>query len=152
MDGIKSQVKSTAKAAAAKTAKQMAMEPLEILKQAKGQVITPPESTESRGATRESSVEENSISPEEKAKKQEQELRLKTALDAELADIRNKRKEKEEVRQKDFATQVESTDEQQVEQPLVEPTNKPKRGLFFGVKTRIERMKQKVENRLPPSG
>ena len=147
MKGITNQVKVTAKAAAIKTAQQMANEPLELLKKTREQAIPFPETADA-GEKKENSEP----TPEEIAKKNEQAMRLKAAYDAELADISNKREEKEAVRQRDFATQMEGGSEQETAQPLVEPTNKPKRGLFSGVKTRLQRMKQKVENRLPPSG
>lgn len=134
------------KKVAQQVAKQIAREPLEILKQAGKQLagegqkpmeVAPPtlETQTSPG-----------VPLEEKKRIQTRDTRLLQALEEEIKDIR-KQKEMEEQKAK------EQPASQEAPKPLVEPSTKRSRKLFsFGPKTQAERQKTRVEKPLPPTG
>lgn len=127
-------------------AKQIAREPLEILKQTGEQVAggetlrypTPQErpQTQSPGG----------VTPELKDKIKEKDTRLLQALEKEIEDIRAQKKLEEQKR-------VEQAPPPEAPKPLLEPSAKRSRKLFsFGPKAQAERQKTRVEKPLPPSG
>ncbi|MBI2103371.1 hypothetical protein HYT59_00035 [Candidatus Woesebacteria bacterium] len=178
MDGIKTQVKQTGKQAAIKIAKQMAREPLEILKEAPKQALSSPDK---RASDEEKSGESKELSDnreQEKAKDKEKSKRHTLALEAELKDIRRQKvledlqrriaggeeinlesypeltiEQKQVLKAQLAAVKARKEKEKNGEaQTLIEPTTKPKKNLLAGVKTRVERLKHRGEIRMPPSG
>ena len=144
--GIKSDTAKSAKSLAGQAAKQIAQEPLEILKQAGKQLagegqkpmeVAPP-TVETRVFL--------GVPPEEKKRIQTRDTRLLQALEEEIKDIRKQKEMEEQKRIEQLAPQV-------APKPLVEPSTKRSRKLFsFGPKAQAERQKTRVERPLPPSG
>ncbi|OGM05678.1 hypothetical protein A2125_00130 [Candidatus Woesebacteria bacterium GWB1_43_5] len=154
MDGIKTQLKQTGKQAVSQMVKQAAREPLEMISTAKKQVFGGEVKKEALGIHSQAGSETQEMSSEEEAKAKTKAVRLKEAYEKELEDIR-KSKEDARLRQGfgEAREEVQEGDKER-ERQLVEPTTKPKRGkgLFAGIKTRVERLKRSGEIRLPPSG
>lgn len=176
---IGSSVKKTAQDAARKSAAQIAKEPLEFLADFDTQLRSiehpPIEKSPGKENTIKSSGESAKI---EEQKDREKAKRLSLAYVAELEDIR-RQKIFEELKRKILSGEEvvlegikelspdqiqvlralkealegkQSENKEKIETPLVEPVSKPKRGLFSGINTRVERLKRKSEMRLPPSG
>ena len=141
--GIKVGAGKSARDLAKQAAKQIAREPLEILKQAGRQVggealrpQTPQEGPQAQGA--------EPVKPELKEKIKAQDRRLIQALEKEIEDIKA---------QKEMAGQQEPQPKAEPQKPLVEPSTKPSRKLFsFGPKAQAERQKTRVEKPIPTSG
>ena len=142
--GIKSDTGKSARDLAKQAAKQIAREPLEILKQAGRQVggevlpaPTPQEGLQEQGA--------NAVKPELREKIKSQDRRLIQALEKEIEDIKAQKKMAGEAQ--------ESQPQEEPQKPLVEPSTKPSRKLFsFGRKAQAERQKTRVEKPIPTSG
>ena len=143
--GIKSDTAKSAKSLAGQAAKQIAQEPLEILKQAGKQVAageTLRQPTQPEGLPTQSL----GVSPELKEKIKEKDTRLIEALEKEIEDIKAQKKLEEQKR-------VEQVPPPEAPKSLVEPLTKRSRKLFsFGAKTQAERQKTRVEKILPTSG
>lgn len=141
--GIKSDAGKSARDLAKQAAKQIAREPLEILKQAGrqvgGEVLRTPTSQE-RAQTQSTGP----ANPELREKIKVQDRRLIEALEKEIEDIKV---------QKKMAEQPEPQPKMESQKPLVEPSTKPSRKLFsFGPKAQAERQKTRVEKPIPTSG
>lgn len=155
MNGIKTQIKQTAKQAAIKAAKRTVLEPIEIARTAHKQVLPVPEvgkSAEKQSESKSSHSEENTNSEDAEVKK-EKSKRLIQAYEAEIEDIRESKKQQEF--QEEQAQEVEEErkkEEEEEKNTLIEPATKPKRGLFAGLKTRLKRLQSRGEIRMPPSG
>jgi hypothetical protein len=158
MNGIKQQIKQTAKQTAIKTAKQVAQETEKFLKEGREQVAGVPDRSEggekSQQTAKDADLGDKEMSPEEKAKREQKARSLIAAHEAELADMRRAREGERAVKQEEELVSQAQAEEAKNVKPLQEPVSKPKRGkgLFAGVKTRLERMKRKSEVRMPPSG
>lgn len=128
--------------------RQIAQEPLEILKQAGKQVVAEVQKPmEVAPRTAEAPRVSPGVPLEEKKRIQTRDARLIQALEEEIKDIR-KQKEMEEAKRMQEESQKE---EKKKSLPSV-PT-KPSRRLFaFGAKAQAEKQKTRVEKPLPPSG
>jgi len=77
---------------------------------------------------------------------------LLKAYKAELDELRNAREKREkgvmEEQRNPKPGQVETGDEKR----LIEPTTKPKRNIFAGLKGQVEKLKRGTETRPTPSG
>lgn len=171
-------VKSTgkqSKQAAKKIARQMAQEPLEVLKTAGSQVSgqeksSPPQKTQDQKPQ----SKNGSALPNER-NLQMQSQRYLDAHRRELVEI-SKQETYEELQRRVVAGEdvpVENYTELSSEQkevlkaqmevmkkregvgdnkPLIEPTSKRKRGIIAGMEGKIDKMKKRREIRMPPSG
>ena len=130
-------------------ARQIAQEPLEILKQTGKQVVGEVQKPmEVVPSTPEAPRVLLGVPFEEKKRIQTRDTRLIQALEEEIKDIR-KQKEMEE------AKRMREEEPQKVEEqkPLPSVPTKPSRRLFaFGAKAQAEKQKTRVEKPLPPSG
>ncbi len=127
---MKQQIKNIAKQAA----KQIAQEPLEILKQAGEQVAGAP----SVEAKPQQPQAEKPVTTQEVQQKKAKARSLYTALENELREIQVKQAQEQQV--------GEEVQPQIQEKPLVEPATKPsRRFLGFGPKAHVERQKTHVE-------
>lgn len=147
--------KQQAQDIAKKVAKQIAQEPVEILKNAGKQVIGIPEVAQNNEPQR--PVSEAPASPQDmKAhaeKTKHKDTRLLQALDQEIEEIRIKEKQEEE--------QVKVVEEQQKQQasaqqnealPVISSKRSRRFGMGKGQKAAAEREQVKTERRMPPSG
>lgn len=126
-------------------ARQIAQEPIEILKQG-GKQIEGAETlrTQAPQEAPNQSSEQTNKQPEQKIK--EKDTRLIEALEKEIEDIRAQKKMQEQKAKGELPPP-------EAPEPLVEPSTKRSRRLFsFGRKTQAERQKTRVEKPLPPSG
>ena len=129
------------KKAIKQVARQIAQEPLEILRQAGNQVAPLPTPEAPR-------VSPGVLPLEEKKRIQARDTRLIQALEEEIKDIR-KQKEMEEAKR----IQEEEPQKPEEQKPLPSVPTKPSRRLFaFGAKAQAEKQKTRVEKPLPPSG
>ncbi len=146
-------VKKTTQTLAQQAAKQIAQEPIEILKQG-GQQLTGNETQENipQGQNIPASTENiPTTNPQEKAKLEAQGKRQIQALEAELKDIKVKNIQKEQAIERQ--EQIAKSQTAQDKKPLVEPPNKKGRQLAGspGPKTSVQRQQTHVEKILPPS-
>lgn len=144
--GIASDTTKSGKNLAKQIAKQVAREPVEILKQAQEQTIgtaAPPQEEKPQ-------PQEKEITPNEKAKIEAQGQRQIQALEKELKDIQVlKANEKQVTVQKPLAGEKKEEEKK----PVVEPATRPSRRLFgFGPKAQAQKQQTHVEKILPPSG
>jgi flagellar biosynthesis/type III secretory pathway protein FliH len=130
--------------------KKIADESWEFLKTAEEQIglkKTEAESDSQAPASPEQKLEEKKEKDIKRSQSQVQ------ALEQEIADIRAQRKQREEGWQAEQEEKMkQGSSSAGGEKPLIEPQTKRKRGLFSGIKTRVERLKRSSETRLPPSG
>lgn len=138
--GIGSDVKSSGKRIAQQAAKQIAQEPLEMLKAATRQTSGRRISESPLETPREVSQEQVLI---DEAKEKARSKKMLTALETEMEDIRKQKKLKEEERLRE-----QRAPELKEEKPLSKTSSKRPRGM----KGKIERLKTKAEIRMPPSG
>lgn len=126
-------------------ARQIAQEPIEILKQGGKQIAaTETLRTQAPQEAPNESSEQTNKQPEQKIK--EKDTRLIEALEKEIEDIRAQKKMQEQKAKGQLPPP-------EAPEPLVEPSTKRSRRLFsFGRKTQAERQKTRVEKPLPPSG
>lgn len=176
MNVVKSAGKQS-KQAAKKIARQMAQEPLEVLKtagsQVSGQEKSPPTSSEEN--------EQKPQSKDGKTPPNEGNLKMQSQryLDAhrkELGEIRKQEtyeelqrrvaegedvpvenygelsSEQKEVLKAQIEVMKKRAEEEGGDKPLIEPTGKRKRGVMAGMSGKIEKMKKRREIRMPPSG
>lgn len=140
----------SAKGLAKQIARQMAREPLEVLKTAGRQVGGAEKGVPTQNVPEASSPKEPSV--QDKARIEAQGQRQLAALQAEIKDIQ-KRKQQEEIAkvQQEQALITQQAQKERKEPPKV--PSKPSRRLFgFGKKAQAERQKTRVEKPLPPSG
>jgi hypothetical protein len=146
---VKLQVKKDSKKLAKAAAKRLALEPFEILKSAKGQVVgTKEKAMPTSEKTSESETDQALNEKELKAKSK----RLLEALEAELEDIKKQKEEEEKLKLQEEIFEEKKKEEEKTQKPLVEPSTRPKRNIFAGVKGKLEKLRRKAEIRLPPSG
>ncbi|RLC29912.1 hypothetical protein DRH13_05070 [Candidatus Woesebacteria bacterium] len=152
--GFKSGISNPTKKIAKQAAKQMAREPLEILKTA-GKQVSGAESTS--GPIRETSQEkgvglkdERPLLDEKKIKTKSK--RLLTALEKEIEDIRKQKEFEEEENLKEEKNQKQILEEQEKKKTLPEISSKRVRGVARGMKGKLKKLKTKAEIRMPPSG
>ena len=149
MAGVVSDSAKSAKNLAKQVARQMAREPLEVLRAAGTQVgggeRMPPTPT----APGVSSPKEPS--PLDKAKIEAQGQRQLAALEAEIKDIQKRREQEVIVKSQQEQQALAQAQGQEKEPPKV--PSKPSRRLFgIGQKAQAEKQKTRVEKPLPPSG
>ena len=151
--GIKSDVKSSSKRIARQTAKQIAQEPLEVLKTAGKQVTGIEKSGESvkQEPGRVDKVEKDSLSADE-AKIKAKSKSLLEALEAEIEDIRKQKELEEEKKLKEEEAVARMQEQDEEAKPLPKISSKPSRKIPFGMKGKLQKLKRKVEIRMPPSG
>ncbi len=138
--GIGSDVKSSGRKIAQQAAKQIAQEPLEMLKAATRQTSGRKVSESIPETSEEVSQEQILI---DEAKEKTRSKKILDALEVEMEDIRRQKKLKEEER-----LQESKTPKTEEEKPLQTVSSKRPRGM----KGKIERLKTKAEIRMPPSG
>jgi hypothetical protein len=151
MNGIKSQVAKTTKTLAQQAAKQVAQEPLEVIKagtkQVAGMEKTPAQVTQ----TPVSQTQPAPQAPNIEALKQQDVARsrqLHEKLEREIKEIREKEQQK-----KILQAQAQPQPVEPPIKPLQEPAAKRSRRLFsFGPKTAAERKRTRVERVQPPTG
>ncbi len=139
-----------AKTIALQAARQVAQEPLEVLKQAREQVIgRKAELTTNRRPK--TVVAGEGISPTEEERILRRDSRLIMALEQELKEIqRQKREEQEKAEQQEKLIAEERLIKKKEIPPI---STKPSRKLFsFGAKQKAESLKTRVEKPLPPTG
>ncbi len=149
MPGIISDTTKSAKQIAQQVAKQMAQEPLEILKKGTEQITA----TQNQPETYEpgSEAAKTAVPPEEKAKIQAQGQRQIQALETEIREIRNAKKQKEQAREQQELVQQDAKAKE--EKPLLVIASKHSRRFAgFGQKAQAEKQQTRVEKPLPPSG
>lgn len=152
MKKIKKSVGKSVKDVTKQAARQIAAEPLEVLKTAKRQVV---ETERVSGKRQETRSEEQALLPDLAEAPSEEVIKVKTerllrALEAEIEDIKRQREQREAERAKEEHQQL--TEKEGEKKPLVEPSAKPSRKMLGGIKGRIENLKRRMEIRKPPSG
>jgi hypothetical protein len=150
--GIKSQVAKSAKTLAKQAAKQIAREPIEVVKAGAQQVAGVEIPSSQPIHTQPPPTQPSVGKPDIEALKREDQARssqLREKLEREIKEIGEKESQKEILR-----TQVRAPAPAQPQiKPLVEPAPKRSRRLFsFGPKTAAERKKTRVERVQPPTG
>lgn len=181
MSDVSSGVKKSAKQIAKDSARKAAKEPLEVMKtagrQVSGQEKAPQQDKPTEVKKEDKGKEE--ISQEEKKKIQTKSRNLLQAYKSELEDIRKRelfkdvqrriqegedvnvaaieglsREQKQVLKAQKEALQARAEEEKakSEDKEVVEPSSKPKRSMFAGVKGKLEKLKRKTEIRLPPSG
>lgn len=141
---VVSDASKKAKILAQQVAKQVAREPLEILKQA-GEQVAGAETPEPAGSDANQPTGKPEVTVDQKAKIEEQGKRQLTALEAEIKDIRTKEEQRKAVvSQQEQTVQVQ---ESQAPKPLVEPATKQGRRMVGmpGPKTQAQRQQTHVE-------
>lgn len=178
---IGSKVKKSTKQLAQQSAKQVAREPLEVIKTAGRQVAGAEKKEEVKKPSDKTSVPEKArdITPEKKRKIEKKGENLFQAYQSELEDIRKQEifkdiqrriqngedvslidipgltREQREVlsaQKKALKLREEEEEKKKEDDQPVEPSTKIKRKMFTGVKGKLEKLKRKTETRLPPSG
>jgi hypothetical protein len=139
----------SAKSLAKQVAKQMAREPLEILKTAGQQVASVEQAPAPQGASGVPLTQE--ISPQEKAKIEVQGQRQLAALENEIKDIQNKKLQEAAIKVQQEQAVIAESQTQEKELPNV-PAKRSRRLFGFGQKAQAEKQKTRVEKPLPPSG
>jgi len=153
--GIKSQVAKQTKTLAQQIAKQVAQEPLEVIK-AGTQQVTGAEKAVTQPPVQGQAPQAQSIPAplDIEALKQKDQVRsrqLYDNLEREIKEIREK-KEQEKAMRAQVQAQAAVPPEQKIK-PLVQLASRPSRKLFsFGPKADAERKKTRVERPLPPTG
>lgn len=142
--GIRPGVSKSTKKLAKKAVKQIAHEPLEILKQA-GRQVSGQEQIPSQ-VPQDTGVEEGGISQEEKAKIQAQGKRQIESLEAEIQQIRAQEAQKEQARLQPQPVQPETKPQ------MVESTPKRSRKIIGGMKAKVDRQRRRREARTGISG
>jgi hypothetical protein len=153
MSSIKQDTTKTTKILAQQVAKKMAQEPLEILKQAGRQVggTEKPEHPQVASETPSPGVRE--IPEEQKARIEMQSRRQLQALENELKDIQEQKRQQKLLKAEKEAQELEAQKVKEEQKPLPKIATKPSRRLFgFGPKAQVEKQKTRVEKPLPPSG
>lgn len=137
---------------AKKTARQIKEESLEVLKTAKKQVVgaeSPPHKSPAYQEKMSNDIGEG-VSPEEKARIEARGRRRIEELEKEIEKHRQIRAQKDEARLGKEADQEKEEERKVVPPP--EPSAKPKRGPFAGIRGQLERLKKRREIRMPPTG
>jgi methyl coenzyme M reductase subunit C-like uncharacterized protein (methanogenesis marker protein 7) len=136
---------------AKQAAKQIAQEPLEVLKTVKKQVVQTEKTQRTEATVPVASEKIGEKGPYDEEKIKTQNKRLLEALEAEIEDIRKQKEQEEEekLRQEELEAKVE---EEKKEKPLVEVVAKPSRKFMGGMKRKLSKLKRKAEIRMPPSG
>jgi len=138
-----------AKMLAKQIAKQMAREPMEVLKTAGSQVggaerVPPPQAAPAIPSSKEPT-------PQDKARIEAQGQRQLAALESEIRDIQNKQQQEAAVKIQQEQAIAAQAQEEKKELPNI--PSKPSRRLFgIGQKAQAEKQKTRVEKPLPPSG
>ena len=150
---VKSKVGRSTQDIAKKAARQIAQEPFEVLKQAGRQVANTKE-TEMSQQTQEPIVSGGQqVSKEKEVRINQKDKSLITAYEKELQDLTKHRQERErDVKGEQRNPELKQVQEQKPQTPLVEPSTKRKKGLFSGIKGKVEKMKRKVEVPPGPTG
>ncbi|HJX59479.1 hypothetical protein A2V61_02920 [Candidatus Woesebacteria bacterium RBG_19FT_COMBO_47_8] len=148
MAGIVADSAKSAKSLAQQVARQMAREPLEVLKEAGQQVA----GTEERPSQETAAPKEAGFLPEEKARIESQGARALAALEEELKDIRIEKGRKELIQKEEERAQVVAQENQKNEALPGIPAKPSRRFPGFGQKAQAEKQKTRIEKPLPPSG
>jgi len=148
MAGIVADSAKSAKSLAQQVARQMAREPLEVLKEAGQQVAGTEELISQETAV----PKETGILPEEKARIESQGARQLAALEEELKDIRIEKGRKELIQKEEERAQAIAQENQKNEALPAIPAKRSRRMFGFGQKAQAEKQKTRIEKPLPPSG
>jgi hypothetical protein len=138
---------------AKQTTKQLVHEPLEVLKTARKQVVGKEKITRSEPGKEEAVREGEKVSTsleEEKIKAKSK--RLLEALEAEIEEIRKRKKLEEEEKLKEEELKAQAEEGGKKQKPLVEPSSRRPRKIMKGMKGKLQKLKRKAEIRMPPSG
>ena len=138
---------------AKQTTKQLVHEPLEVLKTARKQVVGKEKITRSEPGKEEAVREGEKVSTsleEEKIKAKSK--RLLEALEAEIEEIRKRKKLEEEEKLKEEELKTQGEEEGKKQKPFVEPSSRRPRKIMKGMKGKLQKLKRKTEIRMPPSG
>lgn len=151
--GIKSDVKSSSKRIARRAAKQIAQEPLEVLKTAGKQVtgIEKPGESARQEPGKVDKVGKDSLSADE-AKIKAKSKSLLEALEVEIEDIRKQKELEEEKKLKEEEIVAQMQEQDKEAKPLLKISSKLSRKIPIGMKGKLQKLKRKVEIRMPPSG
>ena len=153
--GIKSQVAKQTKTLAQQIAKQVAQEPLEVLKAGtpqvagmeKGAAQPPRQGQVAQAQPATAPVDIEALKQQDQARSRQ----LHENLEREIKEIREKEQQKR-ILQAQVQAQAEVSPEEKIK-PLAQPGSRPSRKLFsFGPKADAERKKTRVERPLPPTG
>jgi len=138
---------------AKQTTKQLVHEPLEVLKTARKQVVGKEKITRSEPGKEEAVREGEKVSTsleEEKIKAKSK--RLLEALEAEIEEIRKRKKLEEEEKLKEEELKAQAEEGGKKQKSLVEPSSRRPRKIMKGMKGKLQKLKRKAEIRMPPSG
>jgi len=140
------QKKPKTKQQLAKTAmRQLADEPLEILRTAKQQVGV----AETRDPSPQENISKETPEPSVNAEQiKAQSQRRLQALENEIEEIRKGKKQKEEEKRQQEDIERQQLAQEQAQSSLPEPTSKRKKGM----QAKLGKLKRKSEIRMPPSG
>ena len=149
MAGVVSDSAKRAKNLAKQVARQMAREPLEVLRAAGTQVGGGERMPPTQTAPGVFSAKEPS--PQDKAKIEAQGQRQLAALEAEIRDIQKSQQQEAAIKIQQEQVALAQSQAQEKEPPKI--PSKPSRRLFgIGQKAQAEKQKTRVEKPLPPSG
>lgn len=179
MNGIKSDTTKSAKSIAQQVARQMAREPLEILKESGKQVLGSPEMAKSKeiGTPEKSGSDDLIAHNQKKEQVKRKDTSLLSALQSEVRDIQKQNLIKDlqlkiqngedvyleqypelsENERQLFQSQIASVmtqSQMQTKLPVAPPSSKPGRrfGMGRGPKVTAEKQQTRVEKPIPPSG
>jgi len=152
---VGSSLKQNAKQTAKQVARQLAQEPLEILKTASRQAGVAPETGQDQSRQTQGPGQENQQTvgptPQEKAKRETQSVRLMQAYEAELKEIKQKKVQEEAEKGQEEIAQVQEEQKEKAEKGNILQVVSKKGRKMFG-KIGVKREQTKVEMRQPPSG
>jgi hypothetical protein len=131
MSDAAKKVKSKARDAARRMAKQMGEEPVEFIRSARSQVVPQKEDSEDLIGQIVKPLGEDEISQHEKESLEKKARQRIEELEAEIAEMRKKREEQEASWAQSQEEKMKSKKEESPE-PLREPTTRPKRGMVLG--------------------
>lgn len=151
--GIISNTKKTAKQLAIDAAKKTALEPVEILKTARTQVtgIETGKMDKPQGAGIPTEPPDNGQKAPDESKVKQKDLRIVTALDAEMEEIRKTRDEREQREKAEEEARQTATLERTAKASPQSSSKRPK-GMLGAWKRKISQMLTKHETRQTPSG
>ncbi len=152
--GLVNDTKQSSKNIAQAVAKQIAQEPIEILKQAGSQLFGNEQTQDVRMQNGGSINNNDSFNQNQEVARQRDKIRSQRLMDALKSELDDIKKKKEQEKQIKIRQEEMAREEQQTKvAPLVEPPARKGRRLFnFGKKTQMQRQQTQTENPLPPSG
>jgi hypothetical protein len=151
--GFKPGVSGSTKKIAKQAVKQVAREPIEILRTA-GKQVSGAESAPrpNRELSREKVEPKEEKVPLDDERIKVKSKRLLTALEKEIEDIRKQKELEEEKKLKEEEIREQILEEEEKKKPLPVISTKRPRGALKGMKGKLKKLKTKAEIRMPPSG